>query len=142
LETDPPSQVIQQEDLDEYLNAQLPSLTYLGLPRCILKQDQSIQLGILLNGPSGKVKLKEGKLLNGEIVDIHDLERSSNFRKILIAIVFGLLLIVLLILSVLFNNSYLLALVLIAALAFMLGIASNPIQKFGVRIARKLMRNK
>lgn len=82
LETNPSKEVIQQDDFEAYLNSPSPTSTHLSLPRCILKQDQSIQLGILLNGPSGGIKRKEGKILNGEIVNFRDLEQRSNIRSV------------------------------------------------------------
>jgi hypothetical protein len=98
IETDPPGQVIQQNNFETYLNSTSPSPTCLSLPRCQLKQNQSIQLGILLNGPSGNIKLKIGKLFNGEIVDIHKFDIRTNVRNFFFRSILGFLVLVMAIL--------------------------------------------
>jgi hypothetical protein len=99
VKTDPPENVIKQEYLDEYLNSPLPTPTCVCLPRCLLKQNQSLQLGILFNGPSGNNKLKVGKLFNGEIIDIYAVERRTNIRNWLLKLLSFLLGLVLVMLS-------------------------------------------
>ena len=69
--TEPPDGVILQKDLDTYLNISLLSLNHLGLPRCLLKQKQTIELTVLLTGGGTKVKRK-GKIINGEIGNLYD----------------------------------------------------------------------
>lgn len=92
VKTDPPEGVIQQKNLDAYLNILLQMVPILGLPRCLLKRRQSIQLSILLQGSGSKIKL-EGKFFNGDILSIHDLEnrKRSVQRTVLILLISGVI---------------------------------------------------
>jgi hypothetical protein len=91
VKTEPSGKVIRQEDFYSYLNSPSPSPTSLCLPRCILKQGQFIQLSILLNGPRGNIKLKAGKLFNGDIKSINELERRTKVRNWILTSISGLM---------------------------------------------------
>jgi len=77
LETNP-KDIILHENFDKYANKPFPTPTSLGLPTCKLKPNQLIQLGVLLNGSTGKTNKIEGSLLNGEILDINQVKRRNN----------------------------------------------------------------
>jgi hypothetical protein len=104
LETDP-KDIIRHEDFEKYINMTFPTLTSLGLPTCKLKPNQSIQLGVLLNGPSGKTNKKEGSILNGRIIDSSQVKRRNNFMYRIILFVLLLLILGLLVLSTIISNS-------------------------------------
>ncbi len=90
VETDPLHEVIQQKNLNTYLDLPSPVPACLGLPRCLLKPNQWMQLGVLLQGSGSKIRVK-GKLFNGEVINIRDLEkrRQSIQRIVTIMLVSG-----------------------------------------------------
>jgi hypothetical protein len=77
VETNPLHEVIQQKNLNTYLDTPSPVPACLGLPRCLLKPTQWLQLSVLLQGSGGKIRVK-GKLFNGEILNIRDLEKRKK----------------------------------------------------------------
>lgn len=92
VKTNPPDEVIQTKMLEAYLDKFSSGQTRLGLPRCFLKHNQWIELGILLQGSGSEVK-KKGKLFNGEIVNFRDLEKQRVFTQAIVVTfaVFGLI---------------------------------------------------
>lgn len=142
LETDPSGKVISQEDSDAYLKSSPPTQTSLGLPSCILKQDQSIQLGVLLNGPSGNVKLKAGKLFNGEILDTRDLVRRSNLTRSIIVftsiiLIFGILILIQKILP----NSQIPVIIILGLIAGVAGLITSYLQTFSDKFYGLIRKN-
>jgi hypothetical protein len=81
VKTDPPESVINQKQLKTYLNKPLSSPYHVGLPHCLLKQKESIELSVIVKGEGKKIKAR-GKLLNGKIGNfedvIHERDRSNN----------------------------------------------------------------
>jgi hypothetical protein len=63
IKTEPPEGVILPKHLDTYLNKPLSSLDHLGLPHCLLKQKQSIELAVLLKVEARKSSREERSLM-------------------------------------------------------------------------------
>ncbi len=80
VKTDPPREVIIAGNLQGYINMPLPNPSVLGLPRCLMKSKQSILLGVVLQGQGSKIKV-HGKLYNGEIVSVLDLENKKQSKR-------------------------------------------------------------
>ncbi len=93
-----------------------------------------------MNGPSGNMKLKEGKLLNGEVVDIRDLERRTNFRRYVLVVSSVLLIdvIIVLCLRLLNYNVDLFGLISLVILTiFFLAVSFSPLFSYQEKIVKK-----
>ena len=77
VETNPQEGVIEQKYLDAYLSKPKPSPDRIGLPHCLLQQEQSIKLSVLVNGKGKKIK-QRGKLINGKIGTFEDIINERN----------------------------------------------------------------
>ena len=89
IKTDPPEGVIPQKYLDAYLNKPLLTSDHIGLPHCILKPKESIELAVLLNGRGEEVKVT-GNIFNGEIRNFFEVanERSRVETIIFLVVTF------------------------------------------------------
>lgn len=84
VKTEPPGKVTQPKHLSAYLDTSTLMRDCLGFPRSLLKPDQAIELSILLNGAGSEVKLRSGRLLNGEIIDSREIVRRKRPMQIVI----------------------------------------------------------
>lgn len=91
VKTEPLTDVITDEQFRIYISNPLPAPSILGLPRCLLKANQSILISVLLKGTGRKIK-RHGKLFNGNVENNRDLEKrkQSLQRRIFISLALGL----------------------------------------------------
>ena len=66
------------------------SSIHIGLPHCILKPKESIELAVLLNGRGEKVKAR-GNIFNGEIRNFFEIANEHNRVETIISLVVAFL---------------------------------------------------